>query len=55
MAGAMTYALVDTGTIRPTMKVLIVEDEIKTSEHLKQELSEAGFVVDLSWKVTTWR
>ncbi len=30
------------------MKLLIVEDEIKTGEYLKQGLSEAGFVVDLS-------
>jgi len=30
------------------MKILIVEDEIKTGEYLKQGLSEAGFVVDLT-------
>jgi len=30
------------------MKILIVEDEIKTGEYLKQGLSEAGFIVDLS-------
>jgi len=30
-----------------TMKILIVEDEIKTGDYLKQGLSEAGFVVDL--------
>lgn len=29
------------------MKILIVEDERKTGEYLKQGLSEAGFVVDL--------
>ncbi len=29
------------------MKILIVEDETKTGEYLKQGLSEAGFVVDL--------
>ncbi|MBL1293763.1 MAG: heavy metal response regulator transcription factor [Thiotrichales bacterium] len=29
------------------MKLLIVEDEIKTGEYLKQGLSEAGYVVDL--------
>lgn len=29
------------------MKILIVEDEQKTGEYLKQGLSEAGFVVDL--------
>ena len=29
------------------MKILIVEDEIKTGDYLKQGLSEAGFVVDL--------
>lgn len=30
------------------MKLLIVEDEIKTGEYLKQGLREAGFIVDLS-------
>lgn len=30
------------------MKILIVEDEPKTSEYLRQGLSEAGFVVDLA-------
>ncbi len=30
------------------MKLLVVEDEVKTGEYLKQGLSEAGFVVDLS-------
>lgn len=30
------------------MKLLIVEDEIKTGEYLKQGLTEAGFIVDLS-------
>jgi two-component system copper resistance phosphate regulon response regulator CusR len=30
------------------MKILIVEDEPKTSEYLSQGLSEAGFVVDLA-------
>ena len=30
------------------MKILIVEDEAKISEYLKQGLSEAGFVVDLA-------
>ncbi|NQZ54274.1 MAG: heavy metal response regulator transcription factor [Piscirickettsiaceae bacterium] len=29
------------------MKILIVEDEIKTGKYLKQGLNEAGFVVDL--------
>lgn len=29
------------------MKLLIVEDEVKTGEYLKQGLSESGFVVDL--------
>lgn len=29
------------------MKLLIVEDEIKTGEYLKQGLTEAGYVVDL--------
>lgn len=29
------------------MKILIVEDEIKTGRYLKQGLSEAGYVVDL--------
>lgn len=30
------------------MKILIVEDELKTSEYLRQGLTEAGFVVDLA-------
>jgi len=30
------------------MKLLIIEDEVKTGEYLKQGLSEAGFVVDLA-------
>ena len=29
------------------MKILIVEDEAKTGDYLRQGLSEAGFVVDL--------
>jgi len=31
-----------------TMKILIVEDEIKTGEYLRQGLREAGFAVDLA-------
>ncbi len=30
------------------MKILVVEDEIKTGDYLKQGLTEAGFVVDLA-------
>ena len=30
------------------MKILIVEDEAKISEYLRQGLTEAGFVVDLT-------
>ena len=30
------------------MKILIVEDEPKTGEYLRQGLSEAGFMVDLA-------
>lgn len=30
------------------MKILVVEDEIKTGEYLRQGLTEAGFVVDLA-------
>jgi len=29
------------------MKILIVEDELKTGDYLQQGLSEAGFMVDL--------
>jgi two-component system copper resistance phosphate regulon response regulator CusR len=32
----------------PTMKILIVEDEPKTGDYLKQGLTEAGFVTDLA-------
>ncbi len=30
------------------MKLLVVEDEPKTGEYLRQGLTEAGFVVDLA-------
>ncbi|MGA9393943.1 MAG: response regulator, partial [Azonexus sp.] len=30
------------------MKILVVEDEPKTGDYLKQGLTEAGFVVDLA-------
>lgn len=30
------------------MKILIVEDEFKTGDYLKQGLTEAGFVTDLA-------
>jgi two-component system copper resistance phosphate regulon response regulator CusR len=30
------------------MKILVVEDEVKTGDYLKQGLTEAGFVVDLA-------
>ncbi|MCB1567358.1 MAG: response regulator, partial [Xanthomonadales bacterium] len=30
------------------MKILIVEDETKTGDYLRQGLSEAGFIVDLA-------
>lgn len=30
------------------MKILVVEDEVKTGDYLKQGLAEAGFVVDLA-------
>jgi two-component system copper resistance phosphate regulon response regulator CusR len=30
------------------MKILIVEDEAKTGDYLRQGLTEAGFVVDLA-------
>ena len=30
------------------MKLLVVEDEAKTADYLRQGLSEAGFVVDLA-------
>ena len=30
------------------MKILIVEDEMKTGDYLRQGLGEAGFVVDLA-------
>ena len=30
------------------MKILIVEDEPKTGDYLKQGLTEAGFTVDLA-------
>ncbi|MFX5747265.1 response regulator, partial [Acinetobacter baumannii] len=33
------------------MKLLVVEDESKTGEYLRQGLTEAGFVVDLAGNV----
>ena len=30
------------------MKILVVEDEPKTGDYLRQGLAEAGFVVDLA-------
>ena len=30
------------------MKILVIEDEVKTAKFLKKGLEEAGFVVDLS-------
>lgn len=30
------------------MKILVVEDETKTGDYLRQGLTEAGFVVDLA-------
>src|SRR3989304_9247575 len=36
------------GSRMATMKILIVEDEQKTGDYLKQGLSEASFVVDLA-------
>ncbi len=33
---------------RMHMKILVVEDEIKTGDYLRQWLAEAGFVVDLA-------
>jgi two-component system copper resistance phosphate regulon response regulator CusR len=29
------------------MKILVVEDEVKTGDYLRQGLVEAGFIVDL--------
>jgi two-component system copper resistance phosphate regulon response regulator CusR len=29
------------------MKILVVEDEVKTGDYIKQGLSEAGFIVEL--------
>ena len=38
------------------MKLLVVEDELKTGDYLRQGLTESGFVVDLAlgWMVSTW-
>ena len=35
-------------TERVPMKILVVEDELKTGNYLKQGLVEAGFIVDLA-------
>ena len=36
------------GATRLRMKILVIEDEIKTAKFLKKGLSEAGFVVDVA-------
>ncbi|VTN13668.1 Transcriptional regulatory protein CusR [Raoultella terrigena] len=36
------------------MKILIVEDEMKTGEYLTKGLTEAGFVVDLADNGLEW-
>ena len=30
------------------MKILVVEDEVKTGDYIQQGLEEAGFIVDLA-------
>ncbi len=45
VANALRRALPPPG---PFMKLLVVEDEDKTGDYLRQGLSEAGFVVDLA-------
>ena len=37
------------------MKILIVEDEIKTGEYLSKGLTEAGFVVDQDDAATSFQ
>lgn len=40
------------------MKLLVIEDESKTGEYLRQGLTEAGFVVDLASNgidASTWQ
>ena len=44
----LTGALHKLNVVEWHMKILIVEDEPKTSEYLRQGLVEAGFVVDLA-------
>src|SRR3979411_892174 len=36
------------GSLATSMKVLIIEDELKTASYLKKGLSESGFVVDVA-------
>ena len=51
MRSSIGWELWQDAFIRPdisTMKILIVEDEPKTGDYLKQGLTEAGFVTDLA-------
>jgi two-component system copper resistance phosphate regulon response regulator CusR len=36
------------GSLATSMKILIIEDELKTASYLKKGLSESGFVVDVA-------
>jgi two-component system copper resistance phosphate regulon response regulator CusR len=47
-AGLAAHAEAATSKHGVVMKILIVEDEAKTGDYLRQGLSEAGFVVDLA-------
>ena len=48
MAGGGLWQHRRTAAKLPPMKILIVEDEPKTGDYLKQGLTEAGFVTDLA-------
>lgn len=37
------------------MRILVVEDEPKTGDYLKQGLAETGFMVDLASDGLRWR
>jgi hypothetical protein len=42
------WRTIKTGKTELAMKILVIEDEVKTAKFLKKGLSEAGYVVDVA-------
>ena len=51
LAGEMTFEFryLDLWIAGRAVKILVVDDDVKTARFLKKGLSEAGFVVDVAW------